>query len=730
MSMAWVLANRYGILVDEPGDAWHTGHVNALLPVSGTNDLLVGSDTGGVWSIPPTGEPARPLSNDWTDPDISTLVQGPDPSTVFAGTSHGSLYVSDAPGGGGGFLGAFRKADTLDANGNPIKPGTIWAGVFESSTKRLVLACDAGLLWAEVPLLPGADYVFHSSVGPAGTSGPFSGVALGPTGTVIAAGKGPGLSGLFTAKWSNNDLFVTASAVTGVNVGSMTRTSVASCPGSERFAYAITAQRTSPKDVVFLAVLRSTDGGGSWQVCPMSNAISSAFGNQGDYNQAIAVAPNAAATKYQDLRVAAGMRRGPMVSIDGGDTWFENGDTGSGLGRSPHLHGDLHFLWFDPQDLKSNTLFVGSDGGVARTRTFDGLAHVHSVSEGWESRPFNRLLPILQFNGSNTPTFRGGASAAASLDFLVGGGTQDNNTLWSIADSAPTPWRAVEKKGDGGYLTFVATDSVGTKTQGLGIATDANAAGEMLATAWNATDSKLEALGAIPISGGTGSGLVAPAGQYISLSAVRTPQWPGSKDKVLAVCGSGSGIYGYTESQNQIGQWKLLASLSLQPNEFVTAVGSRRGDPIYAGTNVGRIFAIDPAGGPTNANVLELNVKAPAGAKLSDVKMILDLADDLTIAAYNAKLFRRKSLQFSEVPGTGLPATQFRSIASDPTGRILFAAFDDGVYVSTDEGDHWNPFSDGLPTMPHAAELSVAVGANAEYLYLATWGRSMYVHEF
>jgi hypothetical protein len=735
--MPWKLANPFGILVNEAFDAWHTGRVRALLPVQGANSLLVGSDGGGVWQVFPTDEASKELSHDWEDPDVSTLIQTNDPSVVIAGTQHGSLYVSDVAGAGGGVIGNFRHVPLLDPSGAVRNPGWIWGGVVEPVKGRLVVACEAGLLWAEVPP-KGGDYVFHDSVGPPNTRGPFSGVALGPSGRLIGAGKGPTLQGMFTARWVGSQAKAQlqvkpAASVRGVAIASMRRTSVVSVGGNPKFAFALSAQAV-PNDIVFLVALRSKDGGLNWEACPISAAIATAIGNQADQNQAIAVAPNPAATSYADVKVAVGMRRGPFVSGDGGTTWFENGDDGSGLGKSPHLHGDIHVLLFDSGDPKTNTLYVGSDGGVARNQMFDSLTHMHNVSEGWETRPFNRRLPILEFSGSNGPGFRAGSSAGPGLDFLIGGGTQDNNTIWSIASAKPTPWRVVEKRGDGGYLTFAVTDSTAATTQGLGVATDADAGGEMLATIWDQANNALRAQGVIPIAGGNGGGLTAPAKRYASLSAVRKPQWPGRQQRIVAVCASGSGVYGYAEQGAQVGEWRSLANLNLAKDEVLTAIGSRRGDPIFAGTNTGRIFAITPNTDPTKASIQELGVKPPVvnnnPVVLGDVKMILDIADDLTIAIFNGFILRRRALQFAPVDGVGLPSgSQLRGIACDNSGRLLFAAFDSGVYLSTDDGDHWNPFSDGLPTTPHGAELYVGVGNGSEYLYLATWGRSVYAHQ-
>lgn len=746
--MPWALANPYGILVDEENDAWHTGRINAVLPIAGTQDFLVGSDTGGVWACYPSDAATKPLSNDWADPDISTLTQGPDPSLVFAGTKNGTLYVSDVSGGGTGPLGGFRPAELAYANGSPVAPGRIWTIVFEPTTGRLVLACEGGLFWADMPG-PGRDLVCHAAVG---ATGPFSDVALGPAGQLIAAARGPNTPGLFVANWTHAALRVKPAAVDtqklaswvspgglmGNPVAAMRRTSIASCEGSRKFAYAVTAQ-ADPQDTknngsMFFAVLRSIDGGLNWAPCGAMTQFAGGNlagpGNQGDRNQAIAVGPSAGAASYNRLHVAMGMRRGPFVSTDGGDTWFENGDAGSGVGKSPHLHGDIHHLLFDPSDPLGNTLLITSDGGMARTRDFAGLAQNHDFSEGWETSHFNQHLPILQFCGSNKG-MRGGSSAARDVDFLIGGGTQDNNTIWSVAGAAPTSWRAVEARGDGGYLSFIPKDSFGAADPGLGIATDANGQGDIEATAWSTSKQTLQPFGVIPVQGGSGSGLTAPSDEYIALSVVPEPTGAAG-DQVLAVCGSGSNIYGYVHRSGLVGHWGLSAKVPLSSGDFISAIGSRTGELIYIGTNTGKLFGVVPKPDPTKSKVLALTVNWPTGATRGNVKMIVDASDSLTIAAYDARLMRLDTGIFEPVQGLGLPAADpFRGITCDDSGKILFAAFDHGVYVSDDAGDHWTPFSDGLPKTPHCSDLYVGLTPGvSEYLYVATWGRSVYSRPF
>jgi hypothetical protein len=65
MPITWELFNRLGILSSGSagGAGWTAGHTNDVLEVDTVN-LLVASDTGGVWLLG-TGGIGLPLSMDW-----------------------------------------------------------------------------------------------------------------------------------------------------------------------------------------------------------------------------------------------------------------------------------------------------------------------------------------------------------------------------------------------------------------------------------------------------------------------------------------------------------------------------------------------------------------------------------------------------------------------------------------------------------------------------------------
>src|SRR6478609_9289924 len=92
--LTWSLVSGRGLAPeDDPGATGlvhMAGHLNAVLAL-GNSDVLVGSDSGGVWHLAPVSTApgivrAFPLSADWSNPDILCLCAGPDGAGhAFAG---------------------------------------------------------------------------------------------------------------------------------------------------------------------------------------------------------------------------------------------------------------------------------------------------------------------------------------------------------------------------------------------------------------------------------------------------------------------------------------------------------------------------------------------------------------------------------------------------------------------------------------------------------------------
>ena len=153
--------------------------------------------------------------------------------------------------------------------------------------------------------------------------------------------------------------------------------------------------------------------------------------------------------------VAVGWQaEGPYFSVDGGKTWRHprTDDAKGGVPGDANLHGDLHALFFGQDTLHQNVLYVGGDGGIART------ADLGVTYDSQFSRPLNNLqiygILDTEQSGATYGTFQGpGGCLTASSSFpgLLACGTQDNGNMflaprqqdglaWQPVRDAPQRW--------------------------------------------------------------------------------------------------------------------------------------------------------------------------------------------------------------------------------------------------------------------------------------------------
>ncbi len=386
-NVRWGQADSLAIQIDENADAWQSGRVIDVLALD-SGGLLVGTETGGVWSVTSVGQ-ALPLSNDWDDPDITALVFGPDGSRHFyagCGGSNGALYETDTsdplP------ILAWRQITI------PMQTGAIYrVGVLRNS-RRIVLACQNGVWWSPIPAAPSARGMYNWQQAPGLPGGTYSGLAVGPNDTFAVALWGPQncpgtatLTGIFTGAWTSGNLQMTCSTINGVTVSQVSWISLASCDSNRNVMYALTTDSNGQ----FLAALRSNDGGRNWNATGQTLdgnhsarwTIRSLFGDSGSggWFKHISVSPSNTET------VAFGSLN-PFISTNGGQNWralggqWTNPET---LTFTPHHHADVHVIYFDPNN--NRRLHIASDGGVATSSDLGGTF----------SSFFNRQLLTLQF---------------------------------------------------------------------------------------------------------------------------------------------------------------------------------------------------------------------------------------------------------------------------------------------------------------------------------------------
>jgi len=217
-----------GIQLSDTIDAWHSGHINDILPIAprGVSPglVLVASDTGGVWAVTlgPFESSANPLSTNWASINMSSLAQGPD--------ANYHAYARTYDGGDGNPGGVLWEIDTSkgvplynwQAHNTPCQ--SINHILVIAEFRRIVIACNNGIFWSQIPPAPSAhgNYNWLSALpGPGVTeSRTFNRLAEGPgwaagtEGTIVAVGPGRAPGQLFYwGGWQNGQLVLNAANV-------------------------------------------------------------------------------------------------------------------------------------------------------------------------------------------------------------------------------------------------------------------------------------------------------------------------------------------------------------------------------------------------------------------------------------------------------------------------------------------------------------------------------------
>lgn len=717
----WKQATYWGISTSGDPDAddaaFNAGHINDILKLDETpfTTILVAGETSGVWIVNQTGGIALPLSDSWTLPNLNSLARGTRGTRhVYAGGDalHETDVTTFAP-----FLN-WQQIPIVDADGNALDAGFIIDMVVIPRERSIVLACSNGIFWSRIPA-SGNAYAFTQV--PFLPGGAYSGVAEGPGSTVVAAAWGSDKVnhfGLFQGQWMSGQLlFQRASIFGNINDSMMLRTSVDSCRSNLSVMYAVAggdyvdSQGNLMEDTIY-RVLRSIDGGQSWKVAgkKVVNSSDPLFGdptknlpgNQQDWNNCIAVSP------VDPKRVAIGWRNGYFLSTDSGTSWtFISADS------SPHLHGDVHAVVFDQFDQAQQTIYIGSDGGLATTPDAGGT----------HTSQCNRQLPNLQFDR---------IAASYHTAGLLAGSLQDNGDEFSTLYPNPAPWRLLEG-GDGTAVAFIRNGHLlhrnNTETWN-----NIEYGNRVREAEWQPSSSHFKDMqyfpspplswGVIPIDG-TNDGLPFPD----VLEIVNNPTWKNQKQELmLGLGGKDNQVYGLFRTSSGGVHWMLLATIPAKVDktgkrvETISAAGSSEGDMIFVGTDKGRVFKV-------TAPKWSIQDVTPGGNTNAIERFVVQSNTLVFATASGQTLFKRSGSSWTSLAAPPGAVGGYTAIETDWTAqpKTLFLSTDTRVYASTNEGQTWVDMSNGLPETPHCRDLRfVTETSGAHFLYLATYGRSVF----
>ncbi len=386
-------------------------------------------------------------------------------------------------------------------------------------------------------------------------------------------------------------------------------------------------------------------------------------------------------------------------------------------------HGDHHDLWIDPDD--SEHVLDGNDGGGAIS--FNAAAAGRQVT--WTDQDF----PTAQFYHVVT---------TAHLPFHVCGSQQDNSSLCVPSDT--------NLGGGFGRIPPVAPYEAGGGEPGYIAPHPANAdlyfAGTNnggFLTRYNKRTGELKEVGAYPrffsgepskdvkerwqwtypiIFSYTDPNVLYTTSQRVWKSTSGGDSWEAISDDLSRHDPKTMGDSGGPITHD-------MNSPEIYGTVFSLAPGKKDGNLIWAGSDDG-IVQVTRDGGKawtnvTPADMPDLGRVSQLDGSSFDHGTAYMAVKKMLLGDQSPYIFRTRDYgkTWTRIV-TGIPANHYvHTVREDPARKgLLYAGTQHGAYVSFDDGDHWQTFSNGLTDVP-VTDLWVTGTSMA----IATHGRSFYV---
>jgi hypothetical protein len=154
---------------------WNAGCVRGVV-VTGNNETVVATDTGGLWIVDEVGQGASIF--DVSTPNFCAIALGPDPDGNHLHMIAGGIGLFENDPSQVDYLNSWRRVPNISVT------TTVYNIVVDDQSRMIFLATSAGLLFATIPDSgdPTRTYNWRQAMYQDGSipSGPFFGLALAP----------------------------------------------------------------------------------------------------------------------------------------------------------------------------------------------------------------------------------------------------------------------------------------------------------------------------------------------------------------------------------------------------------------------------------------------------------------------------------------------------------------------------------------------------------------------
>ncbi len=655
---AWTIVGPINTL----GGLSHDGRVNAMA-VDPTNSRIAycGAAMGGVWKTTNKGATWVPLTDHVVSLAMGALAIDPiNPQIIYAGTGElspnvdsyfGSGMIKSTDGGaswrgiGLNNAGAFS---TIIAH--PKVSGRVYAAAAKSGG-GIWRSDDGGKTWNKLNGVP------PNALPPAEVTD----LALSVNGQRDVLMAAVPSHGIYRSDDGGNSWALSYGDPPFID---MRRVQVDGSPTDTNQAVAMSVDRNG----AFEAVIRTMDGGQTWQDISgslRSNSIFSSGGSeQGWYDAYVKMDPS-----KPDHIIVGGISI--WDSPDGGNTWNDNGLAYQAGG----IHPDQHILAFAPSD--PTTIYAGCDGGPVLS-TDNGASYASQQDN----------LAIVQFYG---------IAVDQTVDQRNFGGTQDNGTQ----EGGLGDWTEASG-GDGGTVTINQNNP---------------------STYWYWQPTQLLP---IRVDGGSATQMnlprVANAGTGISDDS--------SWIKQIVFDSKSNTLYAATNffysSKNLGASWtrRGLHSTTRTDSADITALDpSGDGNTVVVGTSKGKVYLTTNNGTSWTDVSGSLPTRTITGVRFGPSSKT---SLYVTMSGFGGGHVYKSAdggATWANISGA-LPDIPCNVLVIDPQNpKVLYLGTDVGVFFSPDDGASWVPYGTGLP---NSVVSDMAIHETSRMLRVGTHGRSMW----
>jgi photosystem II stability/assembly factor-like uncharacterized protein len=674
-------------------------------------EAYFGAVGGGLWKTTDAGNNWAPV----TDGQLASSSVGAvavaeaNPNVVFIGMGESCIRGNIMPGDG-----VYKSADAGKTWTNvgfrnveaiskirihPTNPDIVYVAAFglyhgPSDERGVFKSADGGRSWKKVLFRDGKTGAVDLTIDRQNPNVLFASLWEAYRIEYQMSSGGPG-SGLFKST-DGGETWTEITRNPGLPTGMVGRIGVAVSGADGNRVYALVENENG-------GLFVSDDAGATWKLMNASRSVR----QRAFYYTHVFADPNQKDVVYMQ-------NTSLFRSTDGGKTLASIGNG---------THGDHHDLWIDPDD--STHVMDGNDGGGAIT--FNVTVPGREVK--WTDQDF----PTAQFYHVVT---------TAHVPFHVCGSQQDNSTLCVPSDTnlgggfGRIPPVAPYEAGGGepGYIAPHPSNAdlyfAGTNNGGF-------------LTRYNKRTGELKEVGAYPrFFSGEASKDVKERWQWtypiifahadanvLYTTSQRVWKSTNGGDSWEAISGDLTRHDPKTMQDSGGPITHDMNSPEIYATVFSLAPGKKDVNLIWAGSDDGVVHVtrdggkswtnVTPADMPDLGRVSQLDGSAfdPGTAYMAVKKMLLG---DQSPYIFRTRDFGRSWTKIV----TGIPARDYvHTVREDPARKgLLYAGTQHGVYVSFDDGDHWQTFSNGLTDVP-VTDLWVT----GTSLAIATHGRSFYV---